>query len=264
MEYVKGIDCSVYNWFRYDKTNAPTPAQIGHPILTKPVDFTKMAAADIKFAYVRATTITGDPDYAFEENWQGLKDVGIARGAYGFANQKDPIGYARKMYEVVQATGDLGELPPALDFECRYIAAAKTYIGKMIFQACLDWLRHVEALDGRRPIIYTSYSMWFNPPPPWTSDYDLWVASYTTKNAGPKWMPFGWSSWLFWQQGTPAIGKQLGVCSEEIDVDVFAGSEDEFRAWAGLSAPKPTFEERLTELERQAIDHERRLLHLGG
>ena len=257
MEYTKGVDLSKYQWFIYDKTNAPVPALIGHPVLSKPVDFTKMAAAGIKFAYVRATTINGEPDYAFEENWQGLRDVGIARGAYGFANNKDPVGYARKMYEIVQDTGDLGELPPSLDFECRYITATKSYIGKMTWQACQDWLRHMESLDGRRPIIYTSYSMWFNPAPSWTSDYVLWVASYTAVNNQPKWMPAGWhTGWMFWQQGTPSIGKQLGVCSEEIDVDVFNGDESAFRAWAGLEH-KLTLEERITDLER-------RVTNLGG
>ena len=230
MDYVKGVDISVYQNYRLAN---------GHPDLSRPVDFVKMKAQEISFAYVRATTIDGGVDYAFEENWAGLKSVGIARGAYGFSNQKDPIGYARKLHEVVQATGDLGELPPALDFECRYIAATKTYIGKMTWQACLDWLQHTEALFQLRPIIYTSYSMWFNPAPPWTSDYDLWVASYSAVNNAPKWMPRGWSSWLLWQTGTPAIGKAHGVCSEEIDVDVFNGNEDDFRLWAGLEKPEP-------------------------
>jgi len=175
MDYAKGIDISVYQNYRLAN---------GHPDLSRPVDFVKMKAQGISFAYVRATTIDGGIDYAFDHNWAGLKSVGIPRGAYGFANQKDPIGYARKMHEIVQATGDLGELPPALD-------------------------------------------------------YALWVASYSAVNNAPKWMPLGWSSWLLWQQGTPATGKAHGVCSEEIDVDVFNGNEDDFRLWAGLEKPEP-------------------------
>jgi lysozyme len=239
MEYARGVDLSVYQWYRDTQ---------GRPVLSTPVDFRKMKAAGIVFAYVRATTILGEPDYAFELNWQGLKDVGIARGAYGFANNKDPVGYARRMYEIVQDTGDLGELPPALDYECKYIAATKSYIGKMTWQACHDWLLHMEACDGRRPITYSSWEMWFRPPPPWTPNYQFWVASYAAKGDQPKWMPAGVRNWLFWQQGTPAIGKKLGVCSEEIDVDVFNGNEDSFRAWAGL-VHMPTLDERVTALE---------------
>jgi lysozyme len=219
------------------------------------IDFAKMKANDVEFAYVRATTIDGGVDYAFNYIWNGLKSAGIARGAYGFANQKDPVGYARKMYEVVQSTGDSGELPPALDFECRYIAATKFYIGKMTWQACHDWLLYTESLFQLRPIIYTSYSMWFNPAPPWTNEYDLWVASYSAVNNAPKWMPFGWSSWLVWQRGTPAIGKQMGVQSEEIDDDVFNGDVSAFRDWSGLEHV-PTLEERVVDLERRVTNVE--------
>lgn len=214
-----------------------------------------MKAAGISFAYVRATTIDGGVDYAFNYIWNGLKSAGISRGAYGFANQNNPLGYAVRMHKVVSATGDLGELPPVLDFECRYISATKSYIGKMTWQACHDWLEHTEALFGRKPVIYTSYSMWFNPPPPWTNDYQLWVASYSAVNNQPKWMPKGWNAWRIWQQGTPAIGERVGVQSKEIDWDVFNGDENSFRQWAGL-AHVPTLEDRLIDIERRITNLE--------
>jgi lysozyme len=239
LELAHGVDISKYQWFVLPNLQ---------PDLSRPIDFHKMKAGGISFAYVRATTIDGQPDYAFEENWAGLKSVGIPRGAYGFANQKDPLGYAIRLHKVVSATGDLGELPPALDFECRFIPKTKSYIGKMTYQACHDWLLHTEALFGRRPIIYTSYSMWFSPPPAWTTDYELWVASYSAVNGQPKWMPAGWKSWRLWQQGTPSTGKKLGVQSEEIDWDVFAGNENNLHEWAGL-AHEPTLEERVSALE---------------
>jgi lysozyme len=245
LEYVRGVDLSRYQVIlNHDNT------------IKAGIYFGKLKAAGVRFAYVRATTIDGGVDFAFNHIWQGLKAVGILRGAYGFANQNDPLGYAARMHKKVQATGELGELPPALDFECRYIAKTKSYIGKMTWQAAHDWLLHTESLFGVRPIVYTSYSMWFNPAPPWTNDYDLWVASYSAVNNAPKWMPQGWSSWLLWQQGTPAIGKKLGVQSEEIDYDVFNGDENLFREWAGLEPAEPTLEQRIVDLERRVTNLE--------
>jgi lysozyme len=245
MEYGKGIDLSRYQWLCYPAAH-PQAFRIDP---TKPaVDFNKIKAAGVLFAWVRATTIDGGVDYAFEENWAGLKSVGISRGAYGFANAKDPVGYAERMYKIVSATGDLGELPPALDFECRYISATKSYIGKMSWQECRIWLLHAEALFQKRPIIYTSMSMWFTPSPAWTSEYELWVASYAAIGNQPKYMPKGWNTWRVWQQGTPAIGESMGVKSKEIDVDVYNGDEYAFNKWAGFKHIQ-TLEERVFALE---------------
>jgi lysozyme len=252
MTQLRGMDMSVYQWERY-------PA--GHkyqyqPVMERPVDFTK--CKDINFAWVRALTIDGYPDYAFEENWAGLKAVGIPRGAYGFANQTDPVGYAKRMFNVVQATGDIGELPPALDFECRYIASTKTYIGKMDWNAAWVWLQAAKTFWKMNPIIYSSYSMWFNPPPPWTPLFNAWVASYTAVNGQPKWMPKGFPTWQFWQQGTPAIGKAMGMRSEELDIDVFNGDVVSFNKTFNINTViTPTLEEKVDQLEFRTSELER-------
>jgi len=254
MTQLRGMDACVYQWERYPK---------GHkyqyrPVMERPVDFSKLH--DINFAWVRAITIDGYPDYAFEENWAGFKSRGVPRGAYGFSNQADPVGFAKRMFNIVQATGDIGELPPWLDFECRYIEATKSYVGKMDWNAARLWLQATEVFWKKRPIIYTSYSMWFNPPPPWTAEYDVAVASYTAVNGQPKWMPRGFPTWKFWQQGTPAIGKAQGFRSEEIDIDVFNGDVVSFnRAFNIVTTPTPDrldqLGTRVTELERLVSNH---------
>jgi lysozyme len=231
MNYIKGCDISVYQHER-------DPA--GHPTGT-PVDFQKMKAAGIKFAWVRAITLAGGVDAAFMLNWNGLKSVGIPRGAYGFANQFDPIGYASRLHDVVSATGDMGELPPALDYES----------GQLTYSATLSWLQHVEALWGRRPIIYTSKSKWYVAAPPWTSSYPLWVASW--KSAPPPTMPAGWSDWSVWQVGTPAYGLQYGVRSKEIDADVMR--EETLAAWLG----QKTLEQEVTALKQRVSELELRV-----
>jgi GH25 family lysozyme M1 (1,4-beta-N-acetylmuramidase) len=218
--------------------------------VTKPINFDKLKAAGVKFAFVRATTIDGQRDWAFDNTWAGLKSVGIPRGAYGFANQDNPMGYAVNLHRVVSATGDLGELPPVLDFEYRYVSATKSYIGKMTDKAAKTWLDAVESLFGKRPIIYTSKSMWFNPAPSWTASYPLWVASYTT--AVKPTMPAGWAEWVFWQYKIESVGVQetYGVQSKEIDMDRYNGTQAEFNVRFGVKS-EPTLEERVADLERR-------------
>jgi len=227
LSYLNGVDLSKYQWFTLPN---------GHPDLSRPVDFQKMKDAGVSFAFVRATTIYGAPDYAFEENWAGLKSVGIPRGAYGFANQNDPVGFAEKMYDVVSLTGDLGELPPAMDYERMTLT----------FQATYNFLTHLQSLFQKRPLIYTNYNSWFKSPPPWNNDFPHWVANYT-EGTQPKWMPVGWKDWLFWQHAVRADGFDYGVKSQEIDHDYFQGDQALFDATFNLK-PAPTLQEQIDDL----------------
>src|SRR5690242_6189061 len=49
-----------------------------------PVDWTKVAAAGVKFAFIKATGGHEDPDPCFEKHWEQAGQAGILTGAYHF------------------------------------------------------------------------------------------------------------------------------------------------------------------------------------
>jgi lysozyme len=56
-----------------------------------PIDWTKVAGAGHRFAFVRSTYGATDVDPRFSANWAGARDAGLARGAYHFAYVSKPI-----------------------------------------------------------------------------------------------------------------------------------------------------------------------------
>lgn len=79
------------------------------------IDWEKVAADDIEFAYIKATEGGDFVDTAFAANWAGAGDAGIDRGAYHFFTLcRAGAEQAANFLETVP-TG--GELPPAVDLE---------------------------------------------------------------------------------------------------------------------------------------------------
>ena len=59
--------------------------------------------------------------------------------------------------------------------------------------------------------------------------YPLWVAHYNNFVTKPD-MPKGWRDWLFWQFTDDYPSAGWGAESQEIDMNYFAGTEQDFRA----------------------------------
>ena len=79
------------------------------------VDFAKMKAMGVQFAFVRVFC-KGYYDAAFQRSWAGAKQAGIIRGAY------IALDYRANIESQVQKSinwliNDPGELPIAIDFE---------------------------------------------------------------------------------------------------------------------------------------------------
>jgi GH25 family lysozyme M1 (1,4-beta-N-acetylmuramidase) len=205
MDYVELRDISVYQWFRNPN---------GTPILTDPVDFSKMVGQKVKGVYIRAMTCRGEEDYAFRLNWELAKQAGLLRGAYGFTSPTEPLTFANKFTKIILSTGDTGELPPWLDYEDVKIVPKPP---RPTAAATRLWLDRVEQ-NYRRPMIYTSHVMWFDPiPPTWTNDYRLAVANYTTSVLPT--LPHGWKDYCMHQYSNKGDGIANGVKSKEIDCD---------------------------------------------
>jgi lysozyme len=190
------------------------------------VDCGQMVAGGVVFAYIKASEgmFTKDPLYA--NNYAGLKQNQIVRGAYHFFYpQLDPRAQASNFLSVVTQLS-AGDLPPALDVE---VSGGQS--PSNIAAAMQQWLDNVQQSLGRTPIIYTSASFW-NTSLGGTAafaGYPLWVAEYTSKPS-PN-IPVGFSNYAFWQYSQS--GSVPGIAGN-VDMDWFQGSPGDLNQLAGL------------------------------
>ena len=169
---------------------------------------------EYKYVFLKATEGTGFVDDQFALNWiYGAGEEDILRGAYHFWRYDfDGTAQAEHFFDIVSATGDLGELPPVIDLEDTRAPKGGDIVIRM-----RQMLQRTEELFGVQPIIYTA-QWWWNP---WTlsntgfGDYDLWVADYTWYSNvlnKPRYMPAGWDDWQIWQHSCK--GSVPGVQAE--------------------------------------------------
>ena len=79
------------------------------------IDWNAVKAAGADFAYVRAT-LGGERDSAFEDNWKGVADAGMRRGAiHAFSLCRLASDQANNFNTTVPKTDDA--LPPAIDLD---------------------------------------------------------------------------------------------------------------------------------------------------
>jgi lysozyme len=181
------------------------------------------AAADdgVGFAFVKATEGGHFVDPAFERNWAGLREVGIARGAYHrFRPRLSGIAQADHFLSVVSVTD--GDLPPVVDVESvEGVGDARLVAGVRA------WLGEVERRTGVRPIVYTKPG--FRRAHLGTSldDYPLWVAEYDVDEPSV-------GRWAFWQHSER--GSVAGI-GRAVDLNRFNGTVDDLRQLAINPAP---------------------------
>jgi lysozyme len=176
------------------------------------VNWKQVQQADMAFAFARATYGTSEVDSSFADNWQGMKEAGIIRGAYHFfLAAEDPARQAEFFISTVGSL-DAGDLPPVIDVE------SDSGVSSNLVADVQTWLDAVAKGLGRTPIIYTAPSYWNANMNSDFGNYPLWVAEYGV--AEPKAVN-GWTSWTFWQYSS--TGKVGGV-SNSVDLDYFNGT----------------------------------------
>lgn len=183
------------------------------------IDWDRMKANGITFAYIKATQGNRIVDSQFERNWREAGRAGIRRGAYHYyENDVSPEEQAAYFAEHAGA----GELPPAGDFEdnAEVSGNLREDIGR--------FLELVEEKFGQTPAVYTRASWWNDRVGllPGCDRYPLWVAHYVGINDGtppppgfrPA-IPRGWHTHWLWQWTDRGPGKDYGAQSEGLDID---------------------------------------------
>lgn len=194
------------------------------------VNWSSAAAAGPSFAFIKATEGTGPANSHYEADVLEARAAGMAVGSYHKARPAtDPLVQARAFADRLQTAGG-PQLPPVLDIETDEGLRPDELVNWT--RTFLEETRH---LTGRTPILYTYPHFWNDKTDNSTAftDYPLWLAEYDTPEPTQP-LPGGWSEWLFWQH---ADNGSVAGFSDDVDLNVFAGTREDLAAWVGPVTP---------------------------
>jgi GH25 family lysozyme M1 (1,4-beta-N-acetylmuramidase) len=184
------------------------------------VNWTSVRNAGKVFAFAKATEGLTYQDPWFPNNWSGMANNGIIRGAYHFGHPNtSAVSQAAFFVNYVQPVS--GDLQLALDLEVTDGQSAA---------AIWNWVRYfikaIKDFTGRPGVIYTGYYFWRDNVgnPGNNLDCPLWIASWGSNSPL---VPNAWSTWTFWQYSS--TGHVSGV-NGNCDLDHFNGSIDRLLA----------------------------------
>ena len=164
------------------------------------VSWSSVKASGHVFGFARISDGLTHSDATFVPNWHGMKAAGVIRGAYQFFRpSEDPIQQADLVIAALAGAGAIasGDLPAVLDLE-----VTDGIADALVVSRAKQWLAHIEAATGRKPIVYTAAFMSGTIGTSFSA-YPLWVANY---GASCPSMPSGWTDWRFWQVMIGVVG----------------------------------------------------------
>lgn len=188
------------------------------------IDWTKVAAAGKRFAFMKASESTDFVDNTYTSNRAQARAAGLYVGAYHFAQPSSGAGdaVAEADHFIDTATPASGDLIPVLDLE-RSGSLSQTALTAWV-KAFLD---RVYERAGVRAIIYVSPNFWrtYMGDTTWfgANGYNiLWVAHWTTGVApsvpGGNWAGEGWTFWQYTSDGA------VSGISGRVDLNRYRGT----------------------------------------
>lgn len=187
------------------------------------IDWTRVKNDGVQYAFIRVSDGLGTIDTKFETYWAQSRANGIVHGAYQFFRpNQDPIAQAELLLDKIGNALADDDLPPVIDIE-----AAGGLAPAQVAAKAKQWIDHVEAALGVKPIIYTGFYFWRDQvgAPAYGAQHPLWHAQYTSA-ACPN-ISAPWTEWAFWQ--FTSTGAVDGIAGN-VDVNRFDGTMAELMA----------------------------------
>ncbi len=129
----------------------------------------------VRFVYCKVTEGETLMDRQWKINRTRLIEEKIPHGGYHFfIPSVNPLSQAKNFLRNYNARQN--DLPPALDVETEGVS------DEVLIQSMLVWLKEVERVTGKRPIIYTSYNFYDEKFRGKLDGYLFWVANYSTRS----------------------------------------------------------------------------------
>lgn len=210
----------------------------------KQIDWEKVKRSGVLFAFIKATEADHFVDSRFDYNWTRSRRAGIIRGAYHFFRPVvDPVAQANHFLKVVGDILHETDLPPVLDVEAypKFVAQEFKQISKEErLQRIEAWLKTVEQVVGRPPIIYTEFYTWhdYMDNSARFARHPLWIANYRVDQPRVPAGDWGGNGWMFWQTTERGVVPGIRDGAPCVDLDLYRGSLADLQDWLGIESER--------------------------
>jgi len=188
------------------------------------VDFKKVAAAGVKYVWIKVTEGSTHQNPGFQKKFDDAREAGLIVGAYHFGrpdtHYKLPNDWEKEstnfLLQLEKAGIEYGDLVPVLDVE-KGMKTDDNYNCRW----SLNWLERVGAETNTRPLIYTARWAWQlyimkakKELQKEIASYPVWLASYNS-GVEPKRKTKLWNEWDVWQwTGSGDVPGVKGRCDQ--------------------------------------------------
>jgi GH25 family lysozyme M1 (1,4-beta-N-acetylmuramidase) len=163
------------------------------------IDWSKVAGANVKFAYIKASEGNGRKEPMCASQARGAAAAGLKVGYYHFAAMNDPnvvndADQEAVLFDSVMKSLPKADLMPVLDIETNKSNLSPDLVQRWIseFAAKMTQLGHKLMIYTYTPFVEQYFPQ--NHP---FGELPLWLAQY--RNVAYPSMPHGWKSYAVWQ-----------------------------------------------------------------
>jgi lysozyme len=191
------------------------------------IDWPRVRAAGVSFAYLKATEGGDLLAERFQENWKGARRAGIPRGAYHYFYFCRPAEEQARWF-IRNVPRSPGALPHVLDMEWNPFSktCTKRPGGAVVRAEAKRFLDMLERHYGKRPVLYTTVDFYRQTGIGRLRGTEFWLRSV----AGHPKQVYPGARWRFWQySGTGVVPGIEG----EVDLNVFHDSPETWLRWSG-------------------------------
>ena len=190
------------------------------------IDWETLRKQGANFVFIKATDGGDHLDPMFRKNWDGAHRAGLKRGAYHFFYWCRS-GADQAEWFIRNVPKERGALPPVIDVEWNHQSSCKKRPSRAtVLEKMQVFMDRIEAHYGQRPVIYTAPDFYGDNLRGAFENHPFWlraVAQHPSK-------VYPGREWVFWQYS--GSGLSHGV-KGQIDLNVFYGSESDWRRWLG-------------------------------
>lgn len=209
-----------------------TPAEDEYPVrgvdvssYQGEIDWQLLSKQHIQFAFIKATEGSSFVDKNFIYNFEEASKTDLRVGVYHFFSY-DSSGSAQADHFIATVPKSNKMLPPVIDVEF-YGDKEKNLPNKdEVTKNLTDMLKKLEEYYGAKPIIYATrkaYRLFISGS---YQDYDIWIRDVYFKPT-----ELDGQQWVFWQYSDKGILEGYTGTEKYIDLNVFNGSQEEFRKY---------------------------------
>lgn len=185
---------------------------------TGKIDFDKVKDQNIDFIFFKATEGENYTDNKFEENYKGLKRIGIPIGVYHFF-RFNKSGKRQASYFLSVVESKQFDLPFVLDIEDWGNPTTKN--SDEVTKEIIEFINELKKRTNKKILIYTNENGYNKYLKNKFNKYDIWICSFSKK-------PKINREWIFWQHSHKG---QFDFANGWVDINTFNGNKKDFEKY---------------------------------